>query len=817
MRLNRLQLVNFRQHVDSTFDFEDGLTGIIGPNGSGKSTVLEAIAWALYGNAAARGPRDSIRFTRAKPKTPVRVELTFELEGHRYHVVRGLTSAELYLDGAAEPIANSITKVGELLQMRLRMTHAEFFNTYFTGQKELDVMSAMGPTDRAQFLSRVLGYDRLRTAQALARDRRRVLSAELSLLKEGLPDAGVVESAVHDASARRVTADRRIAGVEQSLAAAIAALGEVEPRWSQAQRDRERSLRAETDRRVLLGEDASHVRDLERLGSELQETASARAELETLALEVAPLPALMVELQQLAALASDEGRRRTLVDAERMLADELGRLRERGERVATAPALEEEATVALEAKRHAVEEALARLEEARTAWVRDKQESETRHDALRKHYRDVKEQRDQVVALGEEGTCPTCSRPLGDHYRQVLDVLDAQLETVTVDGKFYQQRLEQLLETPDTVQGLDEQRRTLAQETVVLERRLAKVQAAVQELAQLGRDIGAKETHHSALRRAISEIPGGYDVARHDFVRREIDRVAPLDARQARLGGQAERAPKLVRERDRVAAQLASVRQRLSALGALPGEPVVSDADYAALRSAYDGAQQLARAAELDAVAARGESEAARSAAEQAARVQSEFVAVQHRIAARQGDRRLHEELDRALTDIRTDLNAQMRPELSVIAGALLDELTDGRYKRLELSDEYALTLIEDGAPKPVISGGEQDVASLAMRMAISQMIADRSGRAFSLLILDEVFGSLDRDRRALLIDTLGTLLGRFEQIIVITHIEETRDAFEHAYRVTYNDETGASDVTVDRGILDPAGLDVALNTAGTA
>ncbi|HEY6829582.1 MAG TPA: ATP-binding protein [Gemmatimonadaceae bacterium] len=61
MRLNSLHLCNFRQHVDTRIDFEPGITGIIGPNGSGKSTILEAIAWALYGMPAARGTRESIR------------------------------------------------------------------------------------------------------------------------------------------------------------------------------------------------------------------------------------------------------------------------------------------------------------------------------------------------------------------------------------------------------------------------------------------------------------------------------------------------------------------------------------------------------------------------------------------------------------------------------------------------------------------------------------------------------------------------------------------------------------------------------------
>ena len=187
MRLNSLHLTNFRQHADTRIDFDLGLTGIIGPNGAGKSTILEAIAWALYGMPAARGTRDSLRFSRAGSRATVKVELDFDLGGHRYQVIRGLTNAELFLDGAGVPIANSLTTVTELLRRRLGMSREEFFNTYFTGQKELSVMAAMGPSERAQFLSRVLGYEKLRTAQTLVRDRRRVIAAEIAGLRTGMP------------------------------------------------------------------------------------------------------------------------------------------------------------------------------------------------------------------------------------------------------------------------------------------------------------------------------------------------------------------------------------------------------------------------------------------------------------------------------------------------------------------------------------------------------------------------------------------------------------------------------------------------------
>jgi exonuclease SbcC len=107
------------------------------------------------------------------------------------------------------------------------------------------------------------------------------------------------------------------------------------------------------------------------------------------------------------------------------------------------------------------------------------------------------------------------------------------------------------------------------------------------------------------------------------------------------------------------------------------------------------------------------------------------------------------------------------------------------------------VTLNESGISKQVISGGEEDVLNLALRLAISRMIADRSGHAFGLLILDEIFGSLDEDRRLRVVGLLRHLLGRFEQIIVLTHIEATRDDMDHQILVSLDDRTGNSAVRV--------------------
>ena len=74
-------------------------------------------------------------------------------------------------------------------------------------------------------------------------------------------------------------------------------------------------------------------------------------------------------------------------------------------------------------------------------------------------------------------------------------------------------------------------------------------------------------------------------------------------------------------------------------------------------------------------------------------------------------------------------------------------------------------------------------------------MIAERAGQPLSLLVLDEVFGSLDEFRRANVVALLRRLHERFEQVIVITHIDMERPDFEHLFEVQYDREAGASRV----------------------
>ena len=796
MRLNSLSLTNFRQHVRTEINFAMGLTGIIGPNGAGKTTILEAIAWALYGNPAIRGNRDSIRFLGAGARAPVEVQLDFELGSHRYRVIRGLTNAELYLDGAETPIANSISGVTELLQRRLGMSLSEFFHTYFTGQKELSGMATMKPLHRGQFLSRVLGYEKLRIAQDLIRDKRKAVRASIEGMQRGMPDPEAVLRSLAEAASRKEEAEARAQQAAHRGAVRAREMMAIEPRWEMVQRQREQSAQLLTQITVAEEREAALHRDAERITRELESVQGARSQLETLRESIEPLFALNVELQALNTLYREEGRRKTLLEAEAALREEITRLEERHSKIERAPALEEEAMLELEKQRSDLEYAQGLLEARRTEWVRDRQEAQTKREALRQQYSDLKHQRDRVVAVGEDGECPTCSRPLGGSLHTVVEHLDELIETVNVDGNYYKARVEQLEQMPDDVRELDEKRRALMQEVGTLERRLAKVQLAVQELGTIVRDIAAKQQRQVQMRRDLARIPPGYDPVRHAEVIAEVERLTPMEADAARLQAMLEREPQLKLDQTRIAQEVMRIQSTLGTLRTRRAQISFAEKDFNELKAEYERVRLELQESKVAAARAQEQvsgATAALAAAQEAAEDLKRKVA---ELDVLQGDRLMHDELDRAFSDLRTDLNFQLRPELSELASAFLSELTDARYSELELDDQYNIVILEDGIPKPVLSGGEEDLANLVLRLAISQMIAERAGQSFSLLILDEVFGSLDEARRYNVVELLRGLQDRFEQVILITHIEPVREGLDRVISVSYDPDRGCSIVT---------------------
>ncbi len=797
MLIRRLRLVNFRQHADTVLEFERGLTGIMGPNGAGKTTLLEAIAWAIYGTEATRGKKETLRRRGAPPRSRVEVELEFELGPHRYRIVRTLVSAELYQDGEPSPIANSLASVTERVTRLLGMTRDEFFSTYFTGQKELAIMAQMTAPERAQFLSRVLGYEKLRLAQTRLKERRRIAQATLEARKLEVADPVRLQQEEELAADRLRVAELASARLAASHRAADAELAALKPEAERWEALHQTVLSLEGDLKVAEHGAVTAREQHGRLDRELAEALGAKSRLDELAPLLAPLPALREERDALDAAREAAGGRRSLEAGRAELVLQIERV---DRRVAELPPGEELARI--QAAGHEVQMAHARLtqeaEVRRTAWVREKQDAETQRKNLLAQHEELREQRGRLEAAGADGKCPTCGRPLGDGYENVLELLIGQIEEVEAQGRFYRQRIEQLQAEPSDLVDLIRQRDLLEQEARTLTGTAAGLEQQAAERVRLGHDRVGLAAKVAELTAAISAAPESYDEARHAVLKQQIAALESDALLAERLKASAERAEDLVsraalaeQDLSRLETAVRDLRERLAGLG-------WSAEAAEAIRTRRRAVERAVQQAEVEKAHAAGELIGALAHRAEVARRREDRERRVVEVQRLSDDILLQHELDRALGDLRTDLNNTLRPDLSELASGFLRDLTTGRYTDLELDEDYIATVVEEGEPKPVISGGEEDVANLALRLAISQMIAERAGQPLSLLVLDEIFGSLDEERRGAVVDLLRNLADRFPQVILITHVESVREGFDRIIRLTYDVEQRVSRAVIE-------------------
>lgn len=137
-------------------------------------------------------------------------------------------------------------------------------------------------------------------------------------------------------------------------------------------------------------------------------------------------------------------------------------------------------------------------------------------------------------------------------------------------------------------------------------------------------------------------------------------------------------------------------------------------------------------------------------------------------------------------------------PEIERLANDMLNRITGGRMQlRLEtqiegkstgvMQDVLRITIYDGGLPGPyqTFSGAERFIIDISLRVAISKFLAHRAGAEIKLLVIDEGFGSLDASGRQKILDVINAVRQDFAKVIIITHLEELKDAFPRRIEVT--------------------------------
>ena len=145
-------------------------------------------------------------------------------------------------------------------------------------------------------------------------------------------------------------------------------------------------------------------------------------------------------------------------------------------------------------------------------------------------------------------------------------------------------------------------------------------------------------------------------------------------------------------------------------------------------------------------------------------------------------------------------------PDIEERANRILDRLTDGRmHVRLDTLKEKksggtkeTLEIIitdEHGVPRPyeTYSGGESFRVNFALRVALAQLLVERSGVRVRTLVIDEGFGTQDEAGIERLVEAIQAIREDFAKILVITHLERLKRAFPVRIEVEKDPSVGST------------------------
>lgn len=805
MRIDRLRIDNFRRfrHVD--VELGDGVTTLVGLNGAGKSTLLEAIGWCLFGQEAARTTKDLLKRRGAGPSEDVRVHLAFRFGPHAYEVTRELVGksethgAVVKVDGKVV-VASGASSGKEATAYLARAFHMDapaFFTSVVARQRELAALTDITPARRREILVGLLRLDAIDDAIKAGREQRSEARAKLDAYRGLVVDPAPLRASVEATRAQLAKDDETLAAFDVRIRAMTDELEEL-----RAHRDSERKI-AEEHRSVLhliRGIDDALVRiraDRTRRAQELATCQAAGLEAEKLVSHLERIPEARLRVDALLARSVQhqelEKLRAELQRADLEIARAASELEEARQAIAGAAAVPRLAE-RLAAARPEKELALATVQRAIAT-------SEAERKELSRRAAEFEEKERRVRAIGPESPCPTCTRPLHEHYDPLLHGFAADAAALRAQHDA----------SSAPLAALRAQEKALREEIQGLAARDAELRLKLQKLASdETRAASASARHAEAAQRAgrlrereASLAGAPFDPRELDAARADLRGLEAQRERHARLCAEAERAPSLVAllaELD--ASETAAVAQKADAerrRDLLAFDPVAHDALESRVERA-DKALTEARIARERLVSERARRMDEKERLLERVRENERMIEAARASEARV---RLLEELvgtNGLLPEFKDHLVARIRPVLSLHAGRLFRELTGGRYADLELDENYDLLVHDEGQAFPLerFSGGEADLANLCLRLAVSQVVAERAGNeGFAFLALDEIFGSQDDVRKGNILRALQALSGRFRQILLITHIPDVKDTAEHVLRVEALDD-GTSRVLVE-------------------
>ena len=817
---------------------------ISGDNGYGKTALLDAITWAIWGKSRAKTQDELVNIAR----NSMFVELDFFAGESRYRVTRTYTKgrgassgkSELNLsiiigDSATSLMENTIRETEEKIVGLLNMDYETFINTSYLKQGDSNRFTSSRPTDRKKILADLLDLSYYERLESASKQHSRQLQNDVAVqqsMAENKSSAVQKKELLLERLKTYEKESRNLLSEEQSLSRKLEEFNLkrqtllVEISNKKTMSDQIETSEKEID--LMLVQEIrwkKELGELKTLPSRSEEIQSAYKEYQDLRSEYGKSSTLMsdfykineektaiektiaIEKLKLESQISNKWNRiktdlQPLVDSIPTLLHEINLAN------TTLQSLE----TAIGKREHLLDKANAMSEEVIILQISNK--------TLMAQMSDSRNRFDMINHA--EATCPLCLQSISDgnkhHIRDGLQregktsksEYESNLKKIqTLTGKKRDLITKNELEQTNLVQKKTEKEKLkfdLMNQLRKSEDSSIELSSIKLNVAQMEEELNSEQFYSEELKQLKTldfKLKKLEDTEKkHSLLESRLEQLSPYLELHVQLQGSKDRLISVTQSIEdtksiREARQSQTKNWKLELVRI--EEMITKEGDLNQKINLIQSKIKEVKGQSLNTVTMR---EQTRYQIEEIYKAEEDIKLIDIEILKTNEEIQLYEELASAFgrNGIQALMIERAVPMLEDIAKELLARLSDNKMTiKLELkegrtdratglpSEELNITISDEQGTRSyeTFSGGETFRIDFAIRIAMSKLLASRSGSPLPILFIDEGFGSQDTVGQERLIEVIQSISEDFEKIIVITHIDSMKENFNQQIEIS--------------------------------
>ena len=827
---------------------------ISGDNGAGKSSIIDAITWSLWGKARSKSDDELVY----QGENDTMVEFDFNAGDQLYRIIRkhsrskskkgsGQSSLDLFICNDGEYLsisAERMTQTQEKVEAILHMDYETFTNSAYLRQGHADEFTHQPPGKRKEVLANILGlsvydiYEEQSKEKAREAEQAKMrlysgiaeLDDELALkpsLETDLNESEKILADIDLATEKTGCEVKQLRAEAQALENIKAQLSQIDSAITRHLGDIEREKEVFRNSTSRLAEYKNLLDNRSAIESGFQELKAAREKYDLLSQRSRQFSRLTEKYNQLEKICdraqNDLNTLHKLAENDALQlerkCEKLPELKLEQRKIATALAelapLENE----IKARRDSVGAQKTALFNASESTL-----------LLRSEIRTIDEKLGILLETKNEARCPLCETELGTRE---LDLVRSKYAAEKANKLDSIKQLEcnstrlssEIKKNEADASALEatlkqESRNLVAQESRVAQAIKEGVEASArladekQEIAEIEATLASQDyapTERKAIVEILAEIASlSYDEKEHDALQSRKENLAGWEEQKKNLD---EALSLLNQENDNASRSkqiIDQVKTRLDSDTILQQEFSVKLKELPEISRRLSAAEnELAKKLEEQRVS-REKTAVLKERIKQLSELEKRNLEKRRELA----EASVKENLYRQLTDIfgKKGLQAMLietaLPEIETEANRLLARMTDGRMnltfepqkttKKGDISETLDIKIADELGTRnyEMFSGGEAFRIDFSIRIALARLLAKRAGAPLPTLIIDEGFGTQDADGIEKLKEAINSVQDDFQKILVITHIDELKDAFPARIDVVKKNEGSTVEIS---------------------